>query len=355
MSKKLVVYGAGAIGGQVGSRMAAAGHDVTLVEPWEPQFEVIHDRGLLIEDEVGSVTHRPRVIRPSELEGLDRPIDVLFLAVKSYDSQRVLQSIKPYISPDSWGVSMQNSINEEFIAEVFGPERVLGGVILINAVLETPGHILASNSSVSRSVDPSAPGVLVGEYAGAMTEKASEVAGYLDSVWPSQITGDLMKMRWTKLNTSAMVNSVSGVTGLRSAALLSSPEARSLMIQIAAEVVRVAEANGHAIERVLGACTPEQVVDSAEGRSDSMDKQLTEMAKNVSPTAATSLLQDLWRGRKTEVDHFNGLVVRKGRERNVNTPANEAVLHLLHDIEAGSVKPGLEALGSLSLPQFSPK
>ena len=355
MAKKLVVYGAGAIGGQVGARMAAAGHDVTLVEPWEPQFEAIHDRGLLIEDELGSVTYCPPVIRPSDLEGLDRSIDVLFLAVKSYDSQRVLQTVKPYLSPDSWGVSMQNSINEEFLAEIFGPERVLGGVILINAVLETPGRILGSRASVSRSVDPSAPGVLVGEYMGAVTKKAPEVAGYLDSVWPSQTTGDLMKMRWTKLATSTMVNSVSGITGLRSAVLLSSPEARSLMIRIAAEVVRVAEANGHAIERVLGACTPEQVLKSAEGRSDLMDKQLTEMARNVSPTAATSLLQDLWRGRKTEAEHFNGLVVRKGQEKNVETPVNEAVLHRLRDIEEGSVKPGLELLGTLASPSTSPK
>ncbi len=354
MAKKLVVYGAGAIGGQVGARMAAAGHDVTLVEPWAPQFEAIHDSGLLIEDELGPVTHRPPVIRPSELERLDRSIDILFLAVKSYDSQRVLQTLEPYLSPDSWGVSMQNSINEEFLAEVFSPERVLGGVILINAVLETPGRILGSTASVSRSVDPSAPGVLVGEYAGAITEKAPEVAGYLDSVWSSRTTGDLMKMRWTKLATSSMVNSVSGLTGLRSAALLSSPDARSLMIQIAAEVVRVAEASGHAIERVLGACTPEQVLESAGGRSDSMDRQLTEMAGNVSPTAATSLLQDLWRGRRTEADHFNGLVVRKGRERNVETPVNTAVLHRLHDIEEGSVKPGLEVLGTLGL-RTSPK
>ena len=289
----------------------------------------------MIEDELGSVSYRPPVIRPAELEGLDRPIDVLFLAVKSYDSRRVLQTVEPYLSPDSWGVSMQNSINEEYLAEIFGPERVLGGVILINAVLEAPGRILGSRASVSRSLDPSAPGVLVGEYAGLVTNKAPEVAGYLDSVWPSQTTGDLMKMRWTKLATSAMVNSVSGITGLRSAALLSSPEARSLMVRIAAEVVRVAEANGHTIERVLGACTPEQVVESAEGRSDSMDKQLSEMAGNVSPTAATSLLQDLWRGRRTEADHFNGLVVRKGQEKKVETPVNKAVLNRLHDIEGG--------------------
>lgn len=355
MAKKMVVYGAGAIGGQVGARMAAAGHDVTLVEPWESQFDAIQNQGLTIEDEEGPRSHRPPVIRPSELEDLDRSIDILFLAVKSYDSQRVLQTVEPYLSPDSWGVSMQNSINEEFLAEIFGPERVLGGVILINAVLETPGHILGSSSSVSRSVDPSAPGVLVGEYAGPITEKAPEVAGYLDSVWPSQPTGDLMKMRWTKLATSAMVNSVSGITGLRSAALLANPEARSLMIRIAAEVVRVARAQGHGIERVLGACTPEQVLESAEGRSDSMDRQLAEMAGNVSPTAVTSLLQDLWRGRRTEADHFNGLVVRKGREKKIETPVNEAVLNRLSAIEEGSVKPGLEVLGILGEPHTSPK
>lgn len=352
MAKKMVVYGAGAIGGQIGSRMAAAGHDVTLVEPWEPQLEAIRQKGLLIEDEQGPKRYRPPILSPSELDTLDQPIDILFLAVKSYDSKAVLQGVRPYLGPDSWGVSMQNSINEERLAETFGPNRVLGGVILINAVLEFPGHILGSSASVSRSADACAPGVYVGEYSGPITQKAPEVAGYLDSVWSARPTADLMKLRWTKLATSTMVNSVSGITGLRSGALLSNAKARVLMVRIAAEVVQVAEAHGHGIDLVLGACTPEQVLESAAGRSDAMDEQLRAMAANVSPKAATSLLQDLWRGRKTEVDYFNGLVVRKGREKNVPIPANEAVMHLLHDIEDGSVTPGPEALVGLALPQW---
>ncbi len=346
MSKRLAVFGAGAIGGQVGARMFAAGHDVTLIEPWPDQFRAIRDSGLRIEDEEGPVHFRPPVVHPDQLDRLD-PVDILFLAVKSYDSDAAVERVLPRLAPQAWVVSTQNGINEEIIAERVESGRILGVVILINAVLEAPGRIQVSTQSVSRSSNLDAPGAYVGEYAGSSVSKAEEVAWYLNAVWPAKTTGDLMAMRWTKLATSAMVNALSGITGLRSAPLLGEPDVRKIMIQLAAEVVHVAQGHGHAIHRVLGHCTPDQVLAAARGRDGTMDRRLARMSERISPAAATSLLQDHWKGRITEVDHFNGFVVRKGREKGVATPVNEAVRRLMKRIERKELSSGLDALAPL--------
>ena len=346
MRKHLAVFGAGAIGGQVGARMSAKGHDVTLIEPWPEQFRAIRDSGLRIEDENGADLFRPPVVHPIQLDRLD-PVDILFLAVKSYDSDAAVERILSRLSPQAWVVSTQNGINEEIIARRIESGRILGVVILINAVLEAPGRIRVSTQSVSRSSNPDAPGAYVGEYAGSSVSKAEEVARYLNAVWPVKTTRELMAMRWTKLATSAMVNALSGITGLRSAPLLGEPKVRKIMIRLAAEVVRVARAHGHALHRVLGQCTPDQVLAAARGRDRTMDRRLARMSERISPAAATSLLQDHWKGRITEVDHFNGFVVRKGREKGVPTPVNEAVRRLMKRIERQEVSSGLDALGPL--------
>ncbi len=346
MGKRLAVFGAGAIGGQVGARMFAAGHDVTLIEPWPEQFRAIRDSGLRIEDEKGPVRHRPPVVRPDRLDRLG-PVDILFLAVKSYDSSAAVKTVLPYLSPQAWVVSTQNGINEEIIDQRVDSARILGVVILINAVLEAPGRIQVSTQSVSRSSDLNAPGAYVGEYVGSSDRKAREVARYLNAVWPAKTTRDLMSMRWTKLATSAMVNALSGITGLRSAPLLGEPKVRKIMIRLAEEVVLVSRAHGYEIHRVLGQCTPDQVLDAARGRDGTMDRRLARMSERISPAAATSLLQDHWKGRITEVDHFNGFVVRKGREKGVPTPVNEAVRQLMKKIERREISSGPDALAPL--------
>jgi 2-dehydropantoate 2-reductase len=353
MGKRLAVYGAGAIGGQVGARMFTAGHDVTLIEPWNAQFRAIRESGLRIEDETGSVLHRPRILQPHQLDRLE-PVDILFLAVKSYDSSAAMETILPHLSPRAWVVSTQNGINEEIIARRVESGRILGIVILINAVLEAPGRIRVSTQSVSRSSNLGAPGAYVGEYAGSSGNKAREVARYLNAVWPAKTTEDLVAMRWTKLATSAMVNALSGITGLRSAPLLAEPRVRRIMVRLAAEVVLAARAHGHGIHRVLGNCTPDQVLDAARGLDGAMEQGLSRMSELISPAAATSLLQDHWKGRITEVDHFNGFVVRKGREKNVPTPVNEEIRQLMKKIERNEVSSGLDLLDPLveRLPPF---
>jgi 2-dehydropantoate 2-reductase len=343
MSKRLAVFGAGAIGGQVGARLAHAGHDVTIIDPWEPQVVAISNNGLTIQLQGDEQLYSPRIIRESELEKLDGPIDILFLSVKSYDTLSAIEMISPYLGPDSWVVSMQNSINEELIAPIIGPDRTLGGVILINAVLLTPGRITSSTSVSGSGVKPS-PGVYAGEFSGPAGTKAQELQALLSSVWPAETTDNLLLERWTKLATNCMVNPVSGLSTLGSKNLMENPTARKLMVKIGAEVIKTADAHGYQIEHILGDYSPEEFCAAAEGSNSALDENMAERATRMNPEAKSSMLQDVLRGRRTEIDYFNGLVDRKASEKGIETPLNRAMVDLIHKVENGEISPGIEAL-----------
>jgi 2-dehydropantoate 2-reductase len=317
--------------------MHAAGHDVTIVEPWEPQLRAIATSGLTIHDEAkGTSEHfAPPAIAPGELASLDGPIDVLFLAVKSFDTMASLETVLPYLAPDGLIVSMQNSNNEEWVGPIVGNQRLVGGVILINAVLLEPGHVTLT-SSVSRASASSRemPGVYVGEYLAPAGANATRVAGLLQSVWPAKAVDDLMHERWAKLAANVMINTVSAISGLRSADALSTPSVRKLMIALAAESLRVAEAEGHPLETLLGDYSAADIYAGAQGRSDVVDQGLAGRAALVSAGATTSMLQDVLRERETEVDYFSGLIASKGLAHGIETPFCVASTAMVHRVEA---------------------
>ena len=115
---RLVVYGAGAIGGQITVRLANAGLDPLVVEPWDAQREAMQARGLTMQTESGGEEHAtPVTIAPHELA---EEVELLFLCVKSYDTMEALAVVKSWLADDGLLVSMQNSINEEWIAPEVG-------------------------------------------------------------------------------------------------------------------------------------------------------------------------------------------------------------------------------------------
>src|SRR5258705_11331681 len=119
MDKRIVVVGAGAIGGYTGGNLAHNGFDVTLIDPWPEHIETIRRDGLALEgitpDEF--VRARPKTLHLTEVQQLakERPIDIAFISVKSYDTEWATMMIRQYLSPSGYVVSLQNFINEERI------------------------------------------------------------------------------------------------------------------------------------------------------------------------------------------------------------------------------------------------
>jgi len=183
------------------------------------------------------------------------------------------------------------------------------------------------------------PGVFVGEYMAPAGDNAKRVAALLDSVWPVSTVPDLMHERWSKLVNNTMMNTVSGISGLRSAALLADAQARHLLIAIAAEALAVAGAEGHYFETIMGDYPIAEVYAGALGKSTIVDQGLADRSGLVSAEATTSMLQDVLRGRKTETDFFAGLIAYKGKAHGIPTPFCEAANIMAHKIETGVVDP----------------
>ena len=239
---RLVVYGAGAIGGQIAVRLANAGLDPLVVEPWDAQREAIQVGGLTMQTEGGGEEHAaPSTIAPHELT---EQVGLLFLCVKSYDTMEALAVVKPWLADDGLLVSMQNSINEEWIAPEVGAARTVGGVILVNGSFLEPGRVQASGSVSRASASAALPGVYVGEYGAPAGANARRVADALANVWPAEAVDDLLHERWSKMVNNTMLNPVSAVGGMRSAELLANADARRIAVRLAAETMRVAEAEG---------------------------------------------------------------------------------------------------------------
>src|ERR1700710_352347 len=147
MSKRIAVIGAGAVGGYAGAHMAAAGHDVTLIDPWPEHVEQMKAHGM----EIFGMTPEERLtvkvnaMHLTEVQNLakQQPIDIAFVSVKSYDTIWATTMIRQYLSASGCVVSMQNCINEERVAGVVGWGRTLGCIVTggVGVDLYQPGHI----------------------------------------------------------------------------------------------------------------------------------------------------------------------------------------------------------------------
>src|SRR3712207_10639 len=146
MGPSLASVGAGAVGGYVGGHLRRLGHDVTLIDPWPEHVEAIRARGL----ELTGVTEAERAVvevptmHLTEVQSLSRqrPVDVAFVSVKSYDTEWTTHLIAPYLSEAGYVVSLQNCINEERIAAIVGWGRTVGMIAAtISADLHEAGRV----------------------------------------------------------------------------------------------------------------------------------------------------------------------------------------------------------------------
>jgi 2-dehydropantoate 2-reductase len=265
MSKRIAVIGAGAVGGYAGAHMAAAGHDVTLIDPWPEHVEQLKAHGM----EIFGMTPQERMsvkvnaIHVTEAQGLakQKPIDIAFISVKSYDTVWAATLIRQYLSASGCVVSMQNCINEERVAGVVGWGRTLGCIVTggVGVDLYQPGHI---RRGYAKRADITS--FYVGEPSGKITKRAEEIADILSSVDAAKATDNLWGERWTKLCVNGMRNGVSAATGMGGNARDNHAAVRRICIQLGGESVRVGQALGYKLGKV-GALPYEMLAKAMEG------------------------------------------------------------------------------------------
>jgi 2-dehydropantoate 2-reductase len=173
--------------------------------------------------------------------------------------------------------------------------------------------------------DASTIGFKIGELDGRETDRARRLVTMMDAVAPSKITTNLFGERWSKMATNCMANAIAGLSGYGSAEIRTLPLPRRIAIQLAAEVILVGRAAGYTIEPIFG-IEAERFVHAGAGRG--LEEVEAEMSEGAARFAGgrPSLLQDVLRGRRTEIEELNGFVVAEGQRLGVPTPFNAAIV-----------------------------
>lgn len=336
---RIGIIGGGAIGCVVGGLLARAGHDVTLVDQWPEHVEQIKQAGLRLSGSCGEHLVRLPALHLHELATVREKFELAFVAVKSYDTEWATQLAVDHLRPpDGVVVDFQNGINDHRVAAVAGRERTLGCVILISAGMYEPAHAIRT--------DRGSAAFKIGEHDGRDTPRARRIAALMSEVAPATVTTNLWGERWSKLALNCMLNPLAGLSGLGTAEVRTEPLTRRIAAHLGAEVVRVGTALGRRVEPILGIAAARFAEAGDTAAIETLGKEIAADAGSRSG-GRPSMLQDVMKGRRTEIDYLNGFVSAEGRHVGVPTPFNDAVVEAFHAQPVGALAPAPRLLDPL--------
>jgi len=332
MEKQIAVLSTGAIGSSIGADLSHAGYNVSLSDQWPAHVEAMKANGLRVTMPDSELHTRVQAYHLCELSSLNRQFDIVLLAAKSHDTRWLTEFIKPYLREDGMIVGAQNGMNNAAIIDIIGRPRVMGCVLELSAEVFTPGL-------VQRNTDPAHTWFGLGELDGGVTPRLTELEKLMKHSGAITITDNIEGAKWTKLVNSSMILAPFGALGLQSWQAVEIPEVCNLCARLASETMRVGAAHGYKLDAIFG-LSPEEFMGPEEKIIDKLLYTiLGHMGKKGSRTARGVVFQDFLKGRRTETDFLNGHIARKGREANIPTPANDAIVELCRRIERGELKP----------------
>lgn len=302
---RFIIYGAGAIGSVVGGMLARKGHDVTLVGR-PAHMGAVAARGLEITGLLGDhlVKDITTAVSVEDLDPQPSP-DAVFICVKSFDTQGAVDDLlsSRLVGESTAVVSLQNGLgNVERIQGAFGNSRGLGGRVIFGAVMDKAGSV---------GVTVWADKVLLGggdpEIAGYMARVLTECGVETDAV------KDIFSALWGKVLYNVGLNPLSAILEVPYGELGREEHARSLLIELIREAYAVAQAEGG-----VSGGSADEYLDLFFGRL---------LPATVSHRS--SMLQDIRRGRRTEIDAINGEVFLRGKLHGIEVPVNEVVISLV--------------------------
>src|SRR5712672_3087824 len=352
MGRKIAIVGAGAVGGYAGAHMVQAGEDVTFIDPWPEHVEHMRKHGLRVTHarDVAEFTVPVRALHLTDAQQLakETPVDIAFVCMKSYDTAWATMLIRQYLAPDGFVVSLQNCMNEETIAGIVGWGKTLGCIASsITVNLPEPGHIHrgAGKHGAAHTV------FRAGEVHGRITPRAEDVCRLVAYTDSAKVTANLWGERWSKLVANVIGNGLSACTGLTGGQMLQSEPIRRFSTRLGSEAIRVGQAQGCQLEEILH-LTPETIAQAGEGDEAAMracDEQRFKDDKHTSSEQRPSMGQDMQKGRRTEIEFLNGLVVREGEKVGLTCSANAMLTDIVKRVERNELNPDPRHITELRL------
>jgi 2-dehydropantoate 2-reductase len=302
--QKIVVMGAGAVGCYFGGMLSRAGHDVTLIARPE-HVSAIHAQGLHMD----CLTFQAFVAvgATTELEAI-KHADLILFCVKSPDTLATIELIKPHLKPDAIVLSLQNGVDncERIRSVVDNP--VFPAVVYVATMMAGPGR-LKHNGRGELVMGPwefTSP-----EEETAQMQMLAQISELLSNAGiPCPVSKDVRRDLWFKFLVNCSYNAISAIGQIEYGKMVSVDSIKELIGTLADEVLAIAH--------------HEQINMTRAEATDAVDMIAKTMVSQRSSTA-----QDLARKKSTEIDFLNGLVVRKGKQYGISTPANQSVYALV--------------------------
>lgn len=305
----VLVAGAGALGSVVGGLLARRGRQVTLLGRRDHVDAIARD-GLAIEGLYGD-HHVQGLTCAADVGELRGPYSTILLAVKSWDTAALCTAVAPLLADDGILISMQNGLgNVETAADIVGARRVLGARVIFGAEIAGSAH--------ARVTVHAAP-VLIGSPDPSDDQRQATAARWAEAMTdagiPAEPTRTILADLWAKVFYNGALNPLGALLGVPYGWLPDDPDARAMMDEVIREAFAVARACGVVLPWA-----------DAEAYRELFYGQL------VPSTARhrSSMLQDLERGRPTEIDAINGWVAARGAALGIPTPTNTLLTRLIH-------------------------
>jgi 2-dehydropantoate 2-reductase len=297
---RIGVMAAGAVGGYFGGRLAAAGHDVVFFARGR-NLEALRRNGLKIESVKGDL-HLPQVTATDDPKTV-APVDIVLFAVKLWDTEAAGELIRPIVGPDTRVITLQNGVDSvERLAPILGQDNVVGGMAYIASVMSAPGVVSHTSEFAQMRCGriDGKPDARLAAFADAAKKAGVDIA----------LTDTVDADRWKKFVFLVGLSGMTGATREPLGKILADVDTRTMFQAVMQEVVTVGRAKGVALP-----------ADFAEDRM--------KFAATTPFGFKASLLHDLERGNRLELDWLAGRVVALGRELGVPVPMNTAVYAVL--------------------------
>jgi 2-dehydropantoate 2-reductase len=320
---KVAIYGAGSLGTILGAYITKAGIDIDLINRNKKHIAALKEKGAQI---CGKVDFSVDVnaLLPEEMK---EKYDIIFLMTKQTENKTVVEGLLPYLNDDGVVCTMQNGLPELLISEIIGEERTFGCVIGWGATMKEGGicELTSEKDAVTFGL---------GSISGHRGEKYEQIKKLLECMGTVEEDSNFIGARWSKLLINSAFSGMSAVLGCTFGEVCDNKLSRLCAQKIIKECIEVTKAGKIIIEPIQGKDIV-KLLNYDNKLKQKISFMIIPIAMKKHRALKASMLQDLEKGKKCEIDAINGVVSQYGKKVGVPTPYNDKVVEIIRGIEEG--------------------
>lgn len=330
---KIAILGSGSLGIIIGGLITKSrNYDVDLIDINKENVAALNNDGAKIKGYLDLSIP----VTAKQPKNLNDKYDLILLLTKQTYTHDSLHSILPFMHKNSLVCTLQNGVPEDHVASIVGEHNTVSGAVGFGATWLGPGT--SELTTIKKSLEKHA--FTIGEIDGRITSRIKKVQEVLSAVGECEISPNIKGVKWSKLLMNATFSGVSTALGCTFGDVLNNSIAMNAVANIADETIKVAHAHHIKLAEIDGINFEYLELDNIDDINEKLDfyYEVWEPHKNLK----ASMLQDLEKGVKTEIEYINGFVSKMGREVGILTPYNNLVSRFVNESESRKTVPNFD-------------